>query len=292
MELTMDRLTKMYGSKVAVDRLTATLHKGVYGLVGANGSGKTTLMRMICDILKPTSGVIAYNGTDIHRLGEDYRDLLGYLPQHFGYYPDFSAYDFLMYMAALKGLPQSKAKQKSLELLELVGLTGEKGKKINSFSGGMRQRLGIAQAMLNDPKILILDEPTAGLDPKERVRFRNLISSFGTERIVILSTHIVSDVEYIADEILIMRKGTLLDHGPVNHITAHIHGAVWECEVSESEAAQLNDRYTISHLKHLGSGVNLRIVSESKPCESALPTSPTLEDLYLHYFKEESHRDR
>lgn len=287
MELTLNKLTKYYGDTIAIDAFSIVLQPGIYGLLGANGSGKTTLMRMICDILKPTSGEVMYNNTSIKKLGEDYRDILGYLPQHFGYYPDFKAYDFLMYFASLKGLPHFKAKEKCLELLETVNLTEVKNKKIKTFSGGMKQRLGIAQAMLNDPKVLILDEPTTGLDPKERVRFRNLISKLGKDRIVILSTHIVSDVEYIADEIIVIKSGRLLNKGNVAQITQNIDGFVWECTVSPNEADLLNDTYTISNLKNVGNQVILRIVSETKPFISAVNTPPNLEDVYLYYFKEE-----
>ena len=207
MELAIDRLTKQYKNKIAVDRVSIKLKQGVYVLIGANGAWKTTLMRMICDIQNPTSGQIKYNGTDIKKLGEDYRQVLGYLPQDFGYYPDFTAYDFLMYIAALKGLSKENAEMRVNELLQIVNLENEKKQKVKTFSGGMKQRLGIAQAMLNNPKILILDEPTAGLDPKERVKFRNLISSFSQDKIVILSTHIVSDIEFIAD-----KEEQLLNH--------------------------------------------------------------------------------
>lgn len=210
MELRLDRLTKQFGSAIAVDRLSATLTPGVYGLLGANGAGKTTLMRMICDVLKPTSGSVVWNGTPIERLGERYRSVLGYLPQDFGYYPDFSALDFMLYLSALKGLDSKAAKRRSMELLDLVGLKSVAKRKVKTFSGGMKQRLGIAQAVINDPQVLVLDEPTAGLDPKERVRFRNLISALAQDKVVILSTHIVSDVEYIADEILIMRAGQIV----------------------------------------------------------------------------------
>ena len=210
MELKTIGLTKKFGSKTAVDNLNITLTNGVYGLLGANGAGKTTLMRLLCNIQTPTSGKIMLNGRSIVELGEKYRNLLGYLPQHFGYYPDFSAYDFLLYISALKGLDEKAARKKAKELLEAVDLSRESKHKIKTFSGGMKQRLGIAQAMLNDPCILILDEPTAGLDPKERVRFRNLISAFSKDRIVILSTHIVSDVEFIAEEIIMMKSGQII----------------------------------------------------------------------------------
>ena len=211
MELIIDRLTKQFQNKIAVDRVSLRLHSGVFGLLGANGAGKTTLMRMLCGILQPTSGTITFNGMDVRE--EGYRAILGYLPQDFGYYPEFTAMDFLIYMAALKGLPKPSAKRRANELLELVGLQDMSRKKIKTFSGGMKQRLGIAQALLNNPKLLILDEPTAGLDPKERVRFRNLIGQLGKDSIVLLSTHIVSDIEHIADEVLMMKDGNLIYHG-------------------------------------------------------------------------------
>ena len=211
MELVMDRLTKQFQNKIAVDRVSLCLHRGVCGLLGTNGAGKTTLMRMLCGILQPTSGTITFDGLDVRE--EGYRAILGYLPQDFGYYPEFTAMDFLLYMAALKGLPKQSAKRRANELLELVGLHGMGRKKIKTFSGGMKQRLGIAQALLNDPKLLILDEPTAGLDPKERVRFRSLIQQLGKDSIVLLSTHIVSDIEHIADEVLMMKDGNLIYHG-------------------------------------------------------------------------------
>ncbi len=211
MELVIDRVTKQYQNKIAVDRISLTLHKGVYGLLGANGAGKTTLMRMLCGILKPTGGTITLDGVDVSE--ENYRAALGYLPQDFGYYPEFSGMDFLLYMAALKGLFKEQARRKAEELLQLVTLSSVAKKKIKTYSGGMKQRLGIAQALLNDPAVLILDEPTAGLDPKERVRFRDLIAELGKDSIVLLSTHIVSDIEHIADEILMMKGGQLIYQG-------------------------------------------------------------------------------
>ena len=216
MELCIDILTKQYENKIAVDRVSLQLTNGVYGLLGANGAGKTTFMRMLCGILKPTSGTVTFDGMDVS--SEEYRAELGYLPQDFGYYPDFNGMDFLLYMASLKGLTKTEAKRKSKKLLELVSLSDVAKKKIATYSGGMKQRLGIAQALLNDPKIIILDEPTAGLDPKERVRFRNLIKELGTESIVLLSTHIVSDIEHIADTVLMMKAGQIVFNGSADEI--------------------------------------------------------------------------
>lgn len=211
MELSIDRLTKQYQNKIAVDRISLRLNTGIYGLLGANGAGKTTLMRMVCGILKPTSGTITFDGIDVSE--ERYRSMLGYLPQDFGYYPEFTGEDFLLYMAALKGMRKPQARRKTVELLKLVSLHDVAKKKSKTYSGGMKQRLGIAQALLNQPKLLVLDEPTAGLDPKERVRFRDLIKDLGKDSIVLLSTHIVSDIEHIADDILMMKSGQLIYQG-------------------------------------------------------------------------------
>lgn len=212
MALVIDRVSKQYKNKIAVDRVSVTLEQGVVGLLGANGAGKTTLIRMICGILEPSSGMVSFNGVNAGR--EEYRAMLGYLPQDFGYYPEFTARDFLHYFAALKGIPKRQARQRTDELLELVTLQDVAKKKIKTFSGGMKQRLGIAQALLNHPKLLVMDEPTAGLDPKERVKFRNILDTLGEESLVLLSTHIVSDVEHIADEVLMMKDGQLIFKGP------------------------------------------------------------------------------
>ena len=220
MELYIDRLTKQYKNKIAVDRISLNLGTGVHGLLGANGAGKTTLMRMICGILRPDSGSISFSGMDVS--SENYRAILGYLPQDFGYYPDFTGLDFLMYMASLKGLRKKNARYRSREFLSLVGLEGQEKNKIKTYSGGMKQRLGIAQALLNHPKLLILDEPTAGLDPKERVRFRDLIARLGRESVVLLSTHIVSDVEQIADRILMLRGGQLIFDGSADEVRGNL----------------------------------------------------------------------
>ena len=286
MALKAIELTKKFGSKTAVNRLNITLTNGVYGLLGANGAGKTTFMRLLCGIQTPTSGKIVWNGKNIAELGERYRDLLGYLPQHFGYYPDFTALDFLLYVSALKGLSDRRARKRSKELLEAVGLSAESKYKIKTFSGGMKQRLGIAQAMLNDPHILILDEPTAGLDPKERVRFRNLISAFAKDRIVILSTHIVSDIEFIAEEIIMMKSGEILHLGKPQAITSEIDGLVWECAVPADRAEEIAAAFNTSNLRNTDRGETvLRMIADRPPMANAIKVQPNLEDLYLYYFK-------
>jgi ABC-2 type transport system ATP-binding protein len=287
MELSLDRLTKHYGSKIAVDQVSATLEPGVYGLLGANGAGKTTLMRMMCAILESTSGEVLLDGNDVISMGEDYRNVLGYLPQDFGYYPNYTALEFLMYVSALKGIPKKIAKKRARQLLEEVGLSHVADKKVKTFSGGMKQRVGIAQALLNNPDILILDEPTAGLDPKERVRFRNLLSDYAGDKIVILSTHIVSDIEAIADEVLLMKQGKIVLHGTVPELVQKAEGKVWELEVSSAEAKKWQTKSTVANLRHEGKRVVLRIISDDKPSEEAVLCEATLEDLYLYYFPTE-----
>ncbi len=287
MELAIDRLTKQYKNKIAVDRFSIKLTPGIYGLLGANGAGKTTLMRMICDIQKPTSGQIKYNGKDIKTLGEDYRSVLGYLPQDFGYYPDFTAYDFLMYIAALKGLSKEKAEIKVNELLSIVNLEHERRQKIKTFSGGMKQRLGIAQAVINNPKILILDEPTTGLDPKERVKFRNLISSFSKDKIIILSTHIVSDIEFIADRIIVMKDGNKILTGTPEELLQNLKDNVWKCIVYDKKDVDiLNHKYCITNIHQENNAIELRIVSRISPSPNAVNVQASLEDLYLTYFQD------
>lgn len=314
-------LEKTYGSKKqekrAVQNLTADFAHGVYGLLGENGAGKTTLMRMIVGILKPTQGQITCDGIPIGQLGGAYRNLLGYLPQDFGYYKEFSAVRFLNYIAALKAIEPNAAKERIDLLLETVGLADEKNKKLKTFSGGMLRRIGIAQALLNEPEILILDEPTAGLDPKERVRFRNIISALGKDRIVILSTHIVSDVEYIADQIMIMKQGRLIKAGTQAQILEPVAGCVWNCIVPVKMADELNAAYAVSNLRSYNADYNgnynkynqdnsgaydavngknaasdknqkeqveLRIVSKEKPHPDAVAVEPVLEDAYLYYY--------
>lgn len=285
MELTVNRITKQYSNKIAVDRVSITMKTGVYGLLGANGAGKTTLMRMMCGILRPDSGEIRLGSIPVN--SEDYRNLLGYLPQDFGYYPNFTAWDFMLYMAALKGIPKEKAQARIEELLEMTNLSDVHKKKVKTFSGGMKQRLGIAQALLNNPKILILDEPTAGLDPKERVKFRNMISKLGNQRIVLLSTHIVSDVEYIADQIMVMKDGSIIHKGSLEEIIQAIEGKVWECKVTRGEGNRLQSCYVVTNIREEKDGLLLRLVGDEPPSLDALQAKATLEDLYLYYFSGE-----
>lgn len=292
MELQLQKLSKHYGTKRAVNNVNTILTPGVYGLLGANGAGKTTLMRMICGVLKPTSGKIYLDGKTIAELGEQYYTHLGYMPQDFGFYPDFTAREFMLYMAAVKGVNKRTAKKRTEELLELVNLHDVADKKIKSFSGGMKQRLGIAQAELNNPSILVLDEPTAGLDPKERVRFRNLISDFAKDKIVILSTHIVSDVSYIADTILMMKSGAILLQEPMDSVTDSITGKVWELLVDERETAKYNNRFSVVNLHHENGKVRLRIVHDTAPSTDAMNVPPSLEDLFLYYFGDEAQQEK
>ena len=281
-ELKLMDVQKRYKDKEAVRKVNYTFTNGVYGLLGENGAGKTTVMRLICGVLQPTKGKICCDNLEISGMGANYRKLLGYLPQDFGFYPDFTAERFLRYMAALKALPKDDAEHRIEELLDMVELKNVRRKKLKTFSGGMLRRIGIAQALLNNPEILVLDEPTAGLDPKERVRFRNIISSLGKDRIVLLSTHIVSDIEYIADRILIMKNGELIQEGTEAKITEKVKGHVWKCIASEKEAECLGQRFIVSNMRSSGENVELRVISEKQPMREAELLEGTLEDAYLY----------
>ena len=286
MKLVLDNLTKEFGEFVAVDHINLTMTNGVYGLLGVNGAGKTTLMRMLCTLLKPTSGNIYCNGKDIFKMDGEYRNLLGYLPQDFGFYPEFTVNDYLLYIATIKGVRPAVARKRTNELISKVGLAKVEKKKLKKLSGGMKRRAGIAQAMLNNPKILILDEPTAGLDPNERIRFRNLISELSEERLVLLSTHIVSDIEYIANEILMMKDGAILNKGTLDEIISTMPEKVWNCIVPQQSVSAITKRYKVSNMKSENHGVDLRIISAEKPCETAVYVQPSLEDVFLYYFGE------
>lgn len=286
MELRITNLTKKFNDVVAVRNISYTMTTGVYGLLGVNGAGKTTLMRMLCTLLKPSNGSITWDGRDIFEMDGEYRKILGYLPQDFGYYPDFTVYDYMMYVASIKGLRPVTAKQRTKSLLKQVGMEKSSNQKMKKLSGGMKRRIGIAQAMLGNPKILILDEPTAGLDPNERIRFRNLISELSEERLVLLSTHIVSDIEYIANEILLMRGGEIRAVGTSQELIAAMPEQVWSVDVPKKDIETYMKAYKISNVKTIPHGANLRIISLKKPAENAVLENATLEDLFLDYFGE------
>ncbi len=289
MELSVCNLTKVYGKKVAVDDLNFSLGGGVYGLLGPNGSGKTTLMRMITGILEPTSGSVTLNGTPIEKLGETFRDMLGYLPQEFGFYRGFTALDTLRYIAALKGLDRKQTERRVEELLETVGLAADAKRRVSGFSGGMRRRLGIAQALLNDPEILILDEPTSGLDPQERVRFRNMISEIAASRLVLLSTHIVSDIEYIAGHVLLMKEGRMLRMASPQDIVQEARGRVWTVHAKPEDLGELKRRHLIGNIRNVEGGVELRLVGDDAPqLPGVAAAEPGLEDVYLYHFRQAS----
>lgn len=287
MELIIENVSKQFKDKLAVKNFSAELTEGVYGLLGPNGSGKSTLMRMLVDISQPSSGRILLNGEDISLVGDDYREILGYLPQEFGIYKNFTAYRFLMYFSSLKGLEKNDSKHRVDEVLELVNLTENKKQKLRTFSGGMKRRLGIAQALLNDPKILIVDEPTAGLDPQERVRFRNLLSEISSDRIVLISTHIVSDIEYIAKEILLLKEGELIQRASLENLLKQVENKVWTVRVNQDELAAIQQRFKVGNIQRVESEIECRIVHEGKPLVNAKQVTANLEDVYLYFFDEE-----
>lgn len=281
--LKLENIKKNYSKKMAVDNISFEFNNGVYGLLGSNGAGKTTLINIICGLVKPSGGKVIFNNKDILLDKTILLNSIGYLPQHFSYYPNFSALDFLRYMGVLKGIEEN-LDEKCEELLKLVGLSKESKNKIKTFSGGMKQRLSIAQSLLNDPKILVLDEPTVGLDPKERIRFRNLISSLGKKRIVILSTHIVGDIESIANEIIILKEGSIVDTGKPIYFLDKLSNKVWEIETDFDSAERLKLKYTVSNQRVNGDKMILRIVSDSIPNGNFKSVTPNFEDVYLYYF--------
>ena len=282
MQLTIERVGKVYkGGAVALADFTLELGPGVLGLLGPNGAGKSTLMRILATLTQPTSGRVLWNGEDVARSPAALRASLGYLPQDFGVYRNLTAVEFLEYLAAVKGVPARLARPRIAELLALVNLTEAAKRPLGGYSGGMRQRVGIAQALLSDPRLLIVDEPTVGLDPEERVRFRNLLSDLSGDRIVILSTHIVSDVEATATGIALIDGGRLVDHAAPEALLAAVEGKVWECVVPSAELPAAKARWLISGTVRRGDGVHVRAVAEAPPCAGARPLPPTLEDAYL-----------
>lgn len=285
MELKIEHISKRFKDKTAVDDVSLTLTTGVWGLLGANGAGKTTLMRVIADIMTPSSGTISFNGKDIHKMGAEYRNIFGFLPQDFGYSRDFTVKDYLEYIAALKDVPHKETTKKINHLLDILTLSDVKEKKIAKLSGGMKRRVGIAQAMLNDPKILVMDEPTAGLDPGERVRFRNFISEFSHDRIVLISTHIVSDIEYIATRNAIMKEGKIVDVGTTKELVKQIEGKVWSCVVPAEKMIEYEMRlHIINQRNEDNDRISIRYLAEQSAIDGSVTATPRLEDLYLWLF--------
>lgn len=286
--LEIRNISKTYkkGAVKALDNFNVVLTPGVYGLLGPNGAGKSTLMNIITDNLNADSGDVLYDGENIKKLGKNYRSVLGYMPQQQGLYDDFTLNRFLWYMAALKGLKKKEAKEKITQLLETVNLTDAAHKKLGSFSGGMKQRALIAQALLNNPEILILDEPTAGLDPKERIRIRNFISEIAEDKIVLISTHVVSDIEFIAKEIILLKSGQLVSHDTCTNLTKEIENKVFEVEINKEELKYFQDNYRVSNLYHNDEKIIVRLVTDIPPENYEIQSvKATLEDLYLYVFE-------
>jgi ABC-type multidrug transport system ATPase subunit len=281
MELTTDHLGKRYGQHWALRELSLRCQPGLLGLLGPNGAGKTTLMRMIATLLDPTEGTIAWNGQDIRRHGEALRLVLGYLPQDFGIYPEFTGRQFLRYLAAMKCLPTPLARRRVDEVLEIVAMEQVADRKLPTYSGGMKQRIGIAQALLNDPELLMVDEPTAGLDPTERVRFRTLLASLTSDRVIILSTHIISDVEAVANRLVILQEGRMLVDTTPEALLTRVAGQVWSVTTDQATAMRLQASYQVSTMVNQLGGVTLRMISATRPHEGAVAVDPTLEEAYL-----------
>lgn len=287
MEIKLEHVSKYYGSKRAIQDVTLTIGNGVTGLLGPNGAGKTTLMRMLATVEVPTKGTIQYNGKDVVKYPNELRCTLGYLPQNFGIYPNLNAVEFLEYIATLKSLSMKSAKKRIMELLDILHLTEACKQPLGGFSGGMKQRIGIAQALLNDPAVLIVDEPTVGLDPEERIQFRNVLSSLSDERIIILSTHIVTDIELIAPQIALLSNGELIAHVEPEKMLREVDGKVWICVVPIAKISELQGKYPISNSIQRNDGVHLRVISDKRPSLDANGVAPTLEDAYLYATKKD-----
>lgn len=283
MRLELHNVTKTYGSKKALQEMNLFFESGITGLLGPNGAGKSTLMRLMATIESPGSGTIIYNGQDITKKPNVLRRELGYLPQDFGVYPNMTPLEFLEYMAAMKGLPMRSARQRIDALLENLHLADVRKSKLGGFSGGMKQRVGIAQALLNDPSVLIVDEPTVGLDPEERITFRNLLASLSDEKIIILSTHIVTDIESIAPRIALLRSGHLIADLPPEELIRKVEGKVWSCVVSAGKLSELSEHYTISNAIQRCDGIHAKVIAEKQPIINAELIAPDLEDAYLFF---------
>lgn len=283
MKITFKEVSKQYKGKYALENFTSELENGIYGLLGANGAGKTTLINIFVGILKSDRGQVLINDVDVRELGIDFLSHIGYLPQYPQFYKSFEVMDFLKYMCVLKDIPKEQGEKRARELLDIVNLSDAAHKKIGALSGGMRQRVGIAQAMLNDPDILILDEPTAGLDPQERIRFRNLITKFSKNRIVLLATHIVSDIEYIANQVILLKEGQLIKQDSPQALARGIEGKVWKITVADEMMGEQLDHLKISNMMRDREGVHLRVIDDEKPDAHAVNVQPNLEDVFLYY---------
>lgn len=284
MEIQFRNIEKQYKNKCALSQFSTTLNPGIYGLLGANGAGKTTLINILVGTLQCTGGSILIDGVDIKKLGHQFLRKIGYLPQYSQFYPDFTVQEFLSYMCALKAIPRCVAQQRIDELLEAVHLSAVKYTKIGALSGGMRQRVGIVQALLNDPELLILDEPTAGLDPQERIRFRNLIARFSENRIVLLATHIESDVDAIANKVLILKDGVLIRQDTPEFLCSELTGKVWEITLNKKQKLENFDQYPITKMQRNGSQLHIRLLAKAKPTQNAIPVKADLEDVFLYHF--------
>lgn len=284
MKLKLNDISKMYGAFYALKDISVTLENGVYGILGANGAGKTTLINILIGVIQENSGFILLDGKNIKKMGTDYLDKIGYLPQYPQFYPNFKMREFLDYMCCIKGISKKQRRERIDFAIEQVNLQEHEKKRIRELSGGMRQRLGIAQAILNNPEILVLDEPTAGLDPGERIRFRNIISRLSKDRMVMVATHIVSDIEYIANEVLILQNGCLVQKGTIEELCAEVEGKVWQLSLEEKDVSGFVNRFLVANMKREGNKISMRIISDDKPDEMAVYIKPQLEDVFLLVF--------
>lgn len=284
MNLVFENVSKVFQETVALEKINLTMSSGVYGLLGPNGAGKTTMMKIMTDLIPPSTGRVLLDGRDIAAMGAEFRKKLGYLPQDFGVYPNFTAEQFLLYIARLKGLSKYEAKRQTDDLLAMVGLEEKARKKLRGFSGGQRQRVGVVQALLGDPEILVLDEPTAGLDPEERIRFRGIISALSQQKIVLLSTHIVSDIEAIANRVILLKKGSILAVKRPTDLLGRMEGKVWSVTVGTEHEPEFVQKFSCSNIMHMDGKSVIRLISEQRPWADAIPQAPNMEDMYLYYF--------
>ena len=284
MNLVFENVSKVFQETVALEKINLTMSSGVYGLLGPNGAGKTTMMKIMTDLLPPSTGRVLLDGRDIAAMGAEFRKKLGYLPQDFGVYPNFTAEQFLLYIARLKGLSKYEAKRQTDDLLAMVGLEEKARTKLRGFSGGQRQRVGVVQALLGDPEILVLDEPTAGLDPEERIRFRGIISALSQQKIVLLSTHIVSDIEAIANRVILLKKGSILAVKRPADLLGRMEGKVWSVTVGTEHEPEFVQKFSCSNIMHMDGKSVIRLISEQRPWADAIPQPPNMEDMYLYYF--------